>query len=294
MLCVDGKPALALEVVKTHFSSVDKVESTRADGIELAEFLVEDVMSLRSKGGGHLDNLQVKMIRCQACLVKARERWMLSCWEAELRSWVMWESIVDRQYQDNWEEAKERQRKEQSALQFRQSLTGITLTDAKLILKHYWQSIAIRHPRFGQITFTRPFGEKNENQNGLYVDHWECYTTLPTRFLFIRLLGADGISSVNWHVNGLEDDFVIFLYCSKVISDLHAIEELDQGDTWEFNDCKWPILKDLERSNGICASCSKRGHTSETCFRKFCIRCGRLGHIKKDCYAKRDTHGQTL
>jgi hypothetical protein len=62
MLCVDEKPVLALEVVKTHLSSVDKVESTRADGIDLAEFLVEDVMSLRSKGGGDLDNLQIKMI----------------------------------------------------------------------------------------------------------------------------------------------------------------------------------------------------------------------------------------
>ena len=74
MLCVDTKPVMALEVVKTHFSSVNKISSTRAGGVGLAEFRVEDVLALEDTNGGWLENLQVEVFLCEPCRVREEER----------------------------------------------------------------------------------------------------------------------------------------------------------------------------------------------------------------------------
>ena len=135
MLCVDNKPVLALEIVKTHFSSANKISSTRADGLGLAEFRAEDVLALEENDGGWLENLQVEVILCDPCLRKQVEKACIdakihaaycirerqrafdrSCsleWEQEIIQWKAWEQQIAKQYELEyaWYAYYERQRK---------------------------------------------------------------------------------------------------------------------------------------------------------------------------------------
>ena len=61
----NGVPAVALEVVKTHFSSDAKLKHTRDNGIEIAEFRSEDIMALER--GGVLENIRMRAEMCQQC-----------------------------------------------------------------------------------------------------------------------------------------------------------------------------------------------------------------------------------
>ena len=85
MLCVDATPVMALEVASTHFSSTNKINSTRAHGVGLAEFRVEDVLALEETNGGWLENLRVEMFVCGQCRVReeARERERVIIWRMQ-------------------------------------------------------------------------------------------------------------------------------------------------------------------------------------------------------------------
>ena len=438
LLRVDGRPVLALEVVHTHFSSEEKVAATRADGVALAEFRVEDVMRMQEAGGGWIENLQVMVVLCEKCVVRwqaeclAREvaawgrweeylasqhqstwearaeatkrlialaakrkqedaDWMALCWKSDVHAWVTWDSFVSDSYQAVWNIA-ERTRRMQRALAakrkqedadwmvscwrsevhtiqtqnnerlsamdpsppdpshkrpklesatatssyffqrkptardqwmlecfeqerrawlaldkamaehhelqwergaVRRMLTGAELHDAKAIVNAHWVSISISHPRFGEIKLLEP---PDDDENGLYIYEWACHATLPTSNLYIRLLPSAGIlPETRWRMeNDTEDSFIIFLHCTKVISDLSCIEKIAKGERWSFKDCRWAILKNQERTHGICANCGRRGHQSEGCYKKFCIRCGRKGHVQVDCFARRDVLSRYL
>ena len=276
LLRVDGRPVLALEVVHTHFSSEEKVASTRADGVALAEFRAEDVMKMQEAGGGWIENLQVLVIECERCAAVAQVKWQTACWAEEVAAWVRWDQFVAARYQVEWEQGA-----------VRRMLTGALLPDAKVILTVYWASISIFHPRFGEIKL---LGPPDDDDNGLYIYEWTCHTTLPTGNLYIRLLPSWSIlPGTQWRMeDDTEDNFIIFLNCAKVIGDLSCIERMAKGGRWGFKDCRWAVLKEQERMHGICANCGRKGHQSERCYKKFCIRCGRKGHEKTECFAKKD------
>lgn len=110
LLRVDGRPVLALEVVHTHFSSEEKVASTRADGVALVEFRAEDV--LRQQGVGRLENLQMLVVRCERCALKARLKWQEACWAEEVAVWLWWDWFISKHYQQRWDN-EEKMRRDQ-------------------------------------------------------------------------------------------------------------------------------------------------------------------------------------
>ena len=94
MFIRNGVPAVALEVVKTHFSSDAKLEQTRENGIEIAEFRSEDIMALEP--GGVLENIRTRAVMCQKCRLE---------WERELEM----RRVADRLRRDREREELEKQ-----------------------------------------------------------------------------------------------------------------------------------------------------------------------------------------
>ena len=87
----DGKLLLALEVLKTHKTGEAKVESSRAVGVDIAEFTCEEIEGVLGSGASvglvRLDNLQLVSILCPDCTAaKARNAEGLAVLQqAELR-----------------------------------------------------------------------------------------------------------------------------------------------------------------------------------------------------------------
>ena len=116
MLLRDGVPQVALEVVKTHFSSDEKIDQTRGSGVEIAEFLVEDVMDLEP--GGELRNLRVRVMLCDACTADMDQQWLERCWWDDVNTLHALDSKIRHERQKQWdreraaiaEQARERQR----------------------------------------------------------------------------------------------------------------------------------------------------------------------------------------
>jgi hypothetical protein len=71
MVFEDDKPVFALEVFHTHKTGDMKVEKTKKDGIEIAEFEAEDI--IHAKKGQCLKNLLCDKTLCEACKIKASQ-----------------------------------------------------------------------------------------------------------------------------------------------------------------------------------------------------------------------------
>jgi hypothetical protein len=272
MLQREGRNVLALEVVKSHYSTKTKIESTRRDGIDIAEFRVEDVLLL--KKGAVLENLCLKVIQCDGCRQGEMHTAILVAYREEVLSIHKMDEMIDLGYQKMWEHN-----------QFKKFLGVDQVADAKHIFKLYCSQITIGHPRFGDI---KQMDVEKEDRGGLFLKH---ASEIPANYIYIRFLDSPDIYGVNWHVNGMEDDFIMFLHCSTMI---RSFWDLERGDKVYFKDCKWPILKVQESQHKICANCAIYGHTSEQCYRKLCVKCGRKGHLKKMCFAKYDILGNYI
>ena len=140
LLRVDGRPVLALEVVHTHFSSEEKVASTRADGVALAEFRAEDVMKMQEAGGGWIENLQVLVVLCETCAVK----WQAECLAREVAVWVWWDWFVWKHYQQRWDN-EEKMRRDQ--LRREEAEDVLVVIAAEMEWKRQHAQRAIEHAR---------------------------------------------------------------------------------------------------------------------------------------------------
>jgi hypothetical protein len=99
----------ALEVVHSHKVSVKKADAVRASGLEIAEFRAEDIMKLLSAqptNTVHLENLLVKLGKCQKCLVHAWFAWHRLCLDEELQELLRQDEAIAVHYYNIDEQAR--------------------------------------------------------------------------------------------------------------------------------------------------------------------------------------------
>ena len=141
-------------------------------------------------------------------------------------------------------------------------------------------------PLFGEITCKKSVVWSH----GLIISQFS--RALPTSQLCIVLLESEAdISRGSWEYPNVHREFHVFLHVSTI---LRQLATLLQPETLCLKDCRWAILKQLERTRNICACCGRQGHSSDVCFRKFCTRCGRLGHKYDKCFARTNVLGQSI
>ncbi len=136
------------------------------------------------------------------------------------------------------------------------------------------------------------FGKVTACPNGLLMHDFN-HNHPPTKMMFIYLIHSrnhDILGSMSWKHGSVEPQFHVFLHCSTIIRCFSSPDE----SVVTLKDCRWPILKEIEKSHGICANCSRHGHTSDKCQYKFCMRCGRKGHIINDCFASKNILNESL
>jgi hypothetical protein len=323
LLSRESQPVAALEVVHMHLTSQFKAQSVRESGMEIAEFRVEDVLRMENVARMRLENLKVKIGKCQACVLRDSYVWLRDCYVDELFELITQEEEISENYSliekmkiqhrlwiesllrksEQWvyhcfiEEITEWEKQEsiQSKGMMRESDLRIALQiddivercKALLVLSLF--RLRVNIPLIGVLSFERV----TTCSNGLLV--YDFNERLPTKMMFIYLVHnrtPDPFGSMSWKHGSVEPEFHIFLNCSTVFRCFSSPDE----SIVTLKDCRWPILKEIEKSRGICANChnSFRGHTSDTCKYKFCRRCGRKGHMAHDCYARKDILNQIL
>lgn len=99
-----GVRVAALEVVHTHITGKRKADAARASGLEIAEFRAADVMDAigrckESAGCTNLiDNLQLRVGKCGACLLELGVKWYEKCYADELAELVRQASVLQMYY----------------------------------------------------------------------------------------------------------------------------------------------------------------------------------------------------
>lgn len=323
-LSCEGLPVAALEVVHMHLTSVSKAQSTRESGLEIAEFRVSDVLGMQNDSRTKLENLKVKIGRCQQCEIRESYIWVRDCFVDELFELIRQEEaiidnyiLVDQQRIKNeiqsikrrnelirkskqWiydcfvedQHELEKQENEISEGMIRDLNIKIALqcTDVvekcKTLLALSLFRLQIDVPLVGVLSF----GKFIKCPHGLLVQDFN--TTIPTKMMFIYLIhNKETTKFIPWH-KSVEPEFHIFLHCSSIM----RLFSSPNKNLVILKDCRWPTLKEIESKHGICACCQRKtqNHTSDNCIYKFCRRCGRKGHTSRDCYAKKDVLQQTL
>ena len=267
-------PIAALEVVHTHRTSDQKAAAVRASGIEIFEFSADEVMEKLAGGAKdvkELENLQMRIGKCQECLVQNALKWQRDCYVEELMELMRQEESIAFHYA-----RMERLQRMLAVEPWLQKCKCLLLLGLK-------QRVMISIPRIGQVTCSKA----ELWENGVIASGFNL--TLPTRQICIVLIQNDSdVYHVNWKHPSVQRDFHVFIKCSTIHNKLSslAVEQVC------FNDCRWALLKNMERIRGICANCGKYRHTSEACQSKFCIRCGRTGHLKTKCFANTNAFGE--
>jgi hypothetical protein len=263
----------ALEVVHTHYTSEEKVKSVRSSGLNIAEFRAHDVMGLLDGRKHHIENLQIKVGKCYRCLVEESLKWCRDCYVDEFCELEEQESAVAFHY--SRVEKLHRVLAMQSDLRKSKSLLKLGMN----------LRVRLCIPRIGEITFSK----SEEWEYGLLVSGFNV--DLPTSHICIFVFDNDSdAKNKQWQHRSVKRDFHVFLRCSTIINQLGSLAR----EIVYLKDCRWPILKQLEQSNGLCANCGRFGHISDNCFAQFCIRCGRTGHVKRQCFAMTSTTGEYL
>jgi len=284
MLFRDEKPAMALEILHTHATSREKIENTRASGLLLAEFRADEVNNMTE--GGQLCNLQTVFRQCKIC--RDLEVKLLRLEELELECDILadQQSDICAAYEKQWNIQNIELLIELKPLKEK----------AKSIIEIFCDILIIENPRYGDVPVlpskTLEHGFELERGDGLPTKH--MYLLLVDNaeeddclFIQSQLLFAHGLQ--------IERDFVLVLHASTLVCRLSQIKAAYMNsDSFYLKDCKWPILKTIEDGHNICASCGKRGHKSEKCFRKFCTLCGFLGHTQIRCFAKQNVMGEKV
>lgn len=229
----------------------------------------------------------LKKIEMKRVTSEAELKWMSSVWESE--NWYIreLEYKIDEGYAILWR-----------ILEFQKSIHGISpLEAAKRILREYAEELCFIVPTMGEIEFDRVW---KEDENGVYIKRenwWASEDNICNKWNDIYVYMFDDDCDIKWNLwkpDGIERNFVIFLRTFKVIGDLPMIEYKirNHENAHAFKDCRWPILKQRERTIfGVCANCGIPRHTSEICRLKNCLRCGRKGHLSSRCFAKTHVNG---
>ncbi len=261
-------PIAALEVVHTHSTGHEKVSAVLSSGLEIAEFRADDIMEQLvdgSKGIVEIDNVQMRRSRCQECLMKIALRWQRDCFVDELAELIRQEEAVGFNYERI------------STLQRVLAVEPLLKKCKKLLRLGLKVRARISIPRIGEITCTKT----EDWAYGVILSGFNM--NIATQQICVFLLQNDSdVYSINWQHRSIRREFHVFIRCSTILNRLGSLAE----ELVCFNDCRWPILKGLERTHGLCANCGRNGHTSERCFSKFCMLCGRSGHSREECFRR--------
>ena len=283
LLKQESLPVAALEVVHTHLTGSVKAQSVRDSGLAIAEFCVEDVMAMSGETMTKLENLKMQMRRCESCLIKLSLFWISQCWSEDISELLESQKA---EYENYMLMDKARREREAVLIIWRNAARiSNYLERCQEFIRLNIGKIQIKTPLLGSFTFSR----SSACAYGVMISGFS--THLPTNHVFIFLVNdASQVNRTQWKNPLLEDSFHVFLHASTVLSYLGSPCE----DLVTLNDCRWPILKSIERQDSICAACGKHGHDSATCFYKFCVKCGRKGHTRNACFARRDVLGHPL
>lgn len=309
----------ALEVVHSHKVTPEKAAAVRASGLEIAEFRAQDVLQNLGRETVHLENLLVRLGKCQRCLVNAWLVWRKECLTEELQELTRQDAVIATHY-SNIHEATIKLRVQQAEVvavykrEFTAWLARCFLDEVQEIIEQenavavYYNDmyeharilnietvidrckcllmfncrlglrygIHLQVPIIGNITCHKA----HTWTHGLIVTNFTCNTHLASEKICIVLFSdGDEITRKYPHPN-VHRQFHVFLHCSSV---LRCLGRYTDNPQTLFVDCRWPMLKNLEQSQSICANCGKYGHRSDHCSHKFCVRCGRTGHLLQRC-----------
>ena len=118
LLKKNGKAVVAMEVVHSHISGSVKIDSVRASGLEIVEFRVDDVISMRDRTNGRtkLDVIKVRNAMCHNCSV-------MTSYKEEISELFNLEKLIRNEYERQEEmkqylkeETLKRQRQEKTDL----------------------------------------------------------------------------------------------------------------------------------------------------------------------------------
>lgn len=114
----NGKAVVAMEVVHSHISGSVKIDSVRASGLEIVEFRVDDVISMRDRNDGRtkLDVIKVRNVMCYNCSI-------MTSYREEMSELFNLEKLIRNEYERQEEikqylkeEIRKRQRQEKTDL----------------------------------------------------------------------------------------------------------------------------------------------------------------------------------
>ena len=328
----NGNDVAALEVLHSHKVTGEKESSVRGSGLEIAEFRAEDILKLlavRPTNIVHLENLLVKLGKCQNCLVNEWFAWHRLCLEEELQELIRQDEAMVVHYNNIHERARIlRIQREEAVAVYRTKCTAWLRDCFEMELQElirqenapavYYnniyeharimkieavidrcQGLLMFHLRHGMQIDIPGFGhvfchKAHKWTHGMLVTGFWSGCHLATNKLCIVLLeGVDGEIEKKYPHPNFHRKFHIFLHCSTVLYRLGHYTGNDKEEV-VFKDCRWPMLKRFESSQKICANCGKHGHVSENCYERFCMRCGRTGHVRQGCYARSDILGREI
>ena len=269
-------PGAALEVVYAHKTGIEKVQAALAIGLQIAEFRAEDIMKLLTAGGNavyKIENLQMRTGMCDCCLVEKSLRWMRDCYVDEFVELIDQEEAVAINYA------------RMAVLNSVLAVNPEYRRCKKLLRLGMKRRVTLCIPMIGEITCA----VTEECQHGVLASGFSKH--LPTKQICIVLVQHDSdLCNINWHHHSVNRMFHVFLKCSTILSRLGSLAE----EKVCMNDCRWAILKDMEKSSFVCANCGKYGHSSTECRVMLCIRCGRNNHCEVRCYARTDVLGNSI
>ena len=312
----------ALEIVHSHKVTPEKAAAVRASGLEIAEFRAQDVLQNLGCETVHLENLLVRTGKCQRCLVNAWLVWRKECLTEELQELIRQDAVIATHY-SNTHEATIRLRVQQAEAvaiyksEFTTWLMRCFLDEVQEIVEQE-NAVAVyyndmhEHARILNIETTIDrckgllmFNFRLDLRDGICIQvpnigivichkaHTWTHGLMVTKFTCLSedlatdkiciVLFSDGDEIMRKYPHpNVHRQFHIFLHCSKVLRCL-CLYPIEHSTL--FVDCRWPMLKQLESSQMICATCGKYGHRSDHCSQKFCMRCGRTGHLLQRCHA---------
>ena len=302
----DGVAFYALEVANTHFTGMEKAELTRRDGLGIAEFLAEDVLSLIA-GNTLLNNLMCITKLCTACERKTIRLWEIQSEEDAWKQFDMdiiseWNRIESVEMAKLENEARNRREIQRACLsdiqqeitkwieleqimyiglngwfqylQFEKQARSITtpLDKSKFLIEYYQKSIELHLPRWGGLYLDLKGLLRPSSLCGFILDISDI-EDIPASSMFLMLIPDD-----NWESN----------FASRIRAELKAI--WDQHSI--CNNLIFAVrnsvliykLQDLREGLSITlTSCLFPILKEVEQQHNLCANCGKYGHTSETC-----------
>jgi hypothetical protein len=309
----------ALEVVVTHWSSTEKMQGTRAEGVGIAEFKAHEVLaqcapSCSVRRSAHLKNQSPKRIRrCAQCINAADNAFRHRALESE---WSPWQALADAQRVEYARlhlvrqdaealERNDRKRAQQlEEMQVQLRTAGASIQEKALcVVCVCGECVDVASTRWGLMDLglrrespTRlGFCIQSDGRDGIALDFFVLVVESAwTRNGCERL--QEAITTV-WREHSIPREHLVAIAGETVLRHAGALTQayrLDRGASIPIKDCLFAMLMEAENEHQLCATCGLQGHRSSGCRQRLCVRCGRRGHSFAECFARKSIHGLPL